>query len=52
VLQANDDSRGFYDKLRYQPDPVAAGFLKKDINPLQRKPAFPFARSAPGLRPG
>jgi GNAT superfamily N-acetyltransferase len=52
VLQATDDSRGFYDKLRYQADPVAAGFLKKDINPLLRKPAFPFARSAPGVRPG
>jgi GNAT superfamily N-acetyltransferase len=52
VLQANDDSRGFYDKLRYQPDPVADGFLKKDINPLQRKPALPFARSTPGVRPG
>ena len=52
VLQATDDSRGFYDKLRYQADPVATGFLKKDINPLLRKPAFPFARSAPGVRPG
>jgi ribosomal protein S18 acetylase RimI-like enzyme len=52
VLQANDDARGFYDKLRYQADPVAPGFLKKDINPLLRKPAFPFARSVPGARPG
>lgn len=52
VLQANGDSRGFYDKLRYQADPVAAGFLKKDINPLLRKPAFPFARGNPGVRPG
>jgi len=52
VLQANDDARGFYDKLRYVADPLAAGFLKKDINPLLRKPAFPFARGVPGVRPG
>ncbi|PQO99311.1 GNAT family N-acetyltransferase [Massilia phosphatilytica] len=52
VLQATGDSRGFYDKLRYQADPLAAGFLKKDIKPLLRKPAFPFARSTPGVRPG
>ena len=52
VLQASDDSRGFYDKMRYQADPLAAGFLKKDINPLLRKPALPFAQRAPGTRPG
>jgi GNAT superfamily N-acetyltransferase len=45
VLQSRDDSRGFYEKLRFEADPVAAGFLKKDIPPLLRKPAFPFARS-------
>lgn len=52
VLQADDASRGFYDKLRFVADPLAAGFLKKDINPLLRKPAFPFARANPGVRPG
>jgi GNAT superfamily N-acetyltransferase len=52
VLQPNDESRGFYEKLRYAADPLAAGFLKKDINPLLRKPALPFARSNPGARPG
>jgi GNAT superfamily N-acetyltransferase len=52
VLQATDDSRGFYDKMHYQADPLAAGFLKKDINPLLRKPAFPFAQSSPAGRPG
>jgi len=52
VLQPNDAARAFYDKLRYTADPLVAGFLKKDINPLLRKPAFPFARSVPGVRPG
>jgi GNAT superfamily N-acetyltransferase len=52
VLQAHDDSRGFYEKLRFEADPVAAGFLKKDIHPLLRKPAFPFARGGVPGRPG
>ena len=52
VLQPNGDSRGFYDKLRFVTDPLADGFLKKDINPLLRKPAFPFARAALPVRPG
>lgn len=52
VLQAHGDARGFYDKLRFVADPLAAGFLKKDIDPLRRKPAFPFARANPGVRPG
>jgi hypothetical protein len=52
VLQAHDDSRGFYEKLRFEADPVAAGFLKKDIHPLLRKPAFPFVRSGFPGRPG
>jgi hypothetical protein len=52
VLQSRDDSRGFYEKLRFEADPVAAGFLKKDIHPLLRKPAFPFARSSVPGRPG
>jgi GNAT superfamily N-acetyltransferase len=45
VLQARDDSRGFYEKLRFVADPIAAGFLKKDISPLMRKRAFPFAQT-------
>ena len=52
VLQAHDDSRGFYEKLRFEADPVAAGFVKKDIHPLRRKPAFPFARGSVPGRPG
>lgn len=52
VLQSRDDSRGFYEKLRFEADPVAAGFLKKDIPPLLRKPAFPFARGSVPGRPG
>jgi GNAT superfamily N-acetyltransferase len=52
VLQPTGESRGFYDKLRFVADPIAAGFLKKDIHPPLRKPAFPFARGVPGMRPG
>jgi ribosomal protein S18 acetylase RimI-like enzyme len=44
VLQARDESRGFYEKLRFMADPLVAGFLKKDIAPLARKPVFPLAR--------
>lgn len=47
VLQSRDDSRGFYEKLHFEADPVAAGFLKKELNPLLRKRAFPFADGRP-----
>lgn len=43
VLQARDDSRGFYEKLRFVADPRVAGFLKKELGPLLRKPALPLA---------
>jgi len=52
VLQPNDAARGFYDRRRYVPDPLVAGFVRKDIHPPLRKPAFPFAGSRPGARPG
>jgi GNAT superfamily N-acetyltransferase len=45
VLQPHGDSDGFYARLRFEADPLVAGFLKKDIHPLQRKPALPFARN-------
>jgi len=41
LLQPLDDNRGFYRKLNFIEDPLAAGFLKKEIMP-QRRMALPF----------
>jgi GNAT superfamily N-acetyltransferase len=41
LLQPLDDSRGFYDKLKFTDDPLVAGFLKKEIGPMRRM-ALPF----------
>jgi GNAT superfamily N-acetyltransferase len=42
VLQALAPSRGFYEKLHFVDDPLAAGFLKKELNPLQRRAGLPL----------
>lgn len=42
VLQALAPSRGFYEKLDFVDDPLAAGFLKKELNPLQRRVGVPL----------
>ncbi len=36
LLLPMDGSRRFYDKLDFIDDPMAAGFLKKDIGPARR----------------
>jgi GNAT superfamily N-acetyltransferase len=36
LLQPLDDNRGFYEKLRFVDDPVATGFLKKEVGPMRR----------------
>jgi GNAT superfamily N-acetyltransferase len=41
LLQPMADNRAFYEKLDFIADPLVAGFLKKDIRPLQRRP-LPF----------
>lgn len=41
LLQPMADNRGFYEKLDFVADPLVAGFLKKDIRPLQRR-ILPF----------
>lgn len=41
LLQPMDDNRAFYEKLDFVADPLAAGFLKKDIRPPQRR-ILPF----------
>jgi GNAT superfamily N-acetyltransferase len=41
LLQPMDYNRGFYEKLDFVADPLVAGFLKKDIRPLQRR-MLPF----------
>jgi ribosomal protein S18 acetylase RimI-like enzyme len=38
VLQARPESRAFYEKLHFVADPVAAGFLKKELLPPGRRP--------------
>ena len=38
LLQPLGDNRGFYEKLDFVDDPLIAGFLKKEIRPLQRRP--------------
>lgn len=37
LLQSLEGTAGFYEKLHFVPDPRAAGFLKKEISPLQLK---------------
>lgn len=37
LLQSLEGTVGFYEKLHFVPDPRVAGFLKKEINPFQRK---------------
>jgi len=41
LLQPMADNRAFYEKLDFVADPLVAGFLKKDIRPLQRR-LLPF----------
>ena len=41
LLQPMEDNRAFYEKLDFVADPLAAGFLKKDIRPQQRR-ILPF----------
>ena len=36
VLQPNSDSAAFYQKLQFVADPLAAGFLKKELGPVRR----------------
>ncbi len=37
LLKAHEDTKGFYEKMNFVPDPNAATFLKKEINPFHRK---------------
>ena len=41
LLQPMADNRAFYEKLDFVADPLVAGFLKKEIRPLQRR-MLPF----------
>jgi len=41
LLQPMADNRAFYEKLHFVADPLAAGVLKKEILPLQRR-KLPF----------
>jgi GNAT superfamily N-acetyltransferase len=41
LLQPMADNRAFYEKLDFVPDPLAAGFLKKEIS-AGRRPAWPW----------
>jgi GNAT superfamily N-acetyltransferase len=41
LLRPLEDNRGFYEKLNFVPDPLVAGFLKKEILPMRRK-MLPF----------
>lgn len=41
LLQPMPDNRAFYEKLDFVADPLVAGFLKKEIRPLQRR-RLPF----------
>jgi ribosomal protein S18 acetylase RimI-like enzyme len=36
LLQPMADNRAFYEKLQFTADPLVAGFMKKEIRPLQR----------------
>jgi GNAT superfamily N-acetyltransferase len=37
LLEPLEDTKGFYEKMHFVADPYVATFLKKDINPFQRK---------------
>ena len=37
LLQPVEDTKGFYKKMHFVADPYVPTFLKKDINPFQRK---------------
>jgi GNAT superfamily N-acetyltransferase len=41
VLQPDGDTEAFYDKLHFVADPLAAGFLKKELGPVRRS-MLPF----------
>ncbi len=41
LLQPRQETRAFYDSLHFVPDPFVKSFLKKDINPFQRKMFVP-----------
>lgn len=41
VLQPKEEARAFYEKLDFVADPLAAGFMKKDVAP-QRRRVLPF----------
>lgn len=41
VLQPKEEARAFYEKLDFVPDPLVAGFMKKDVAP-QRRRMLPF----------
>lgn len=41
ILQPLDDNKRFYEKRQFVADPLAAGFLKKEIGPARRM-ALPF----------
>jgi GNAT superfamily N-acetyltransferase len=37
LLQPVDKSKGFYEKMQFVADPYVASFLKKELNPFQRR---------------
>lgn len=37
LLEPAEDTKAFYEKMHFVADPYVATFLKKDINPFQRK---------------
>ena len=37
LLQPVDNSKGFYEKMHFVSDPYVVSFLKKELNPFQRK---------------
>lgn len=41
LLQAAADTETFYAALQFAPDPRAPGFLKKELNPFQRRMFLP-----------
>lgn len=41
LLQPEANSTSFYDSMQFVPDPFVKSFLKKDINPFQRKMFLP-----------
>ncbi|MFC0131472.1 GNAT family N-acetyltransferase [Massilia eurypsychrophila] len=37
LLEPRDGTREFYEKMHFVADPYVGGFLKKDLNPFQRR---------------